>query len=927
MCAATTAPTSCRRAPLCCVRASARLSANFPFPQHTHHAAPFAAVAIVSGIASAQNYVGEREFASLTALKQDRPVQVQRVSASGESHVVQVSVHDLVVGDVVLLAAGDILAADGVLLEGHRVGVNQSNLTGESDVVAKSSADPVLLGGSVVVEGYGSYLVVCVGEESQYGRITKEVQEREPPRTPLEEKLDDLADLIGWAGLGVGGLTTAALSVMWLLGQEDPLSLQNEWIDLLKFFVVGLVIVVVAVPEGLPLAVTISLQFSMQRMVADRILVREMKACETSGSANVICSDKTGTLTENKMKVVDAWLAAAPDTAVQSPKAALAPAVAQELAKAIALNTSAHEQEGDAGFMGNPTEVAMLNWLAAGLGCEVEAMRDAAPTRFRIPFDSLRKCMTTVTAGQGGDFAVYCKGAPELLLPQASQVARPDGSVVELTEGEVATLQDRIAAMASAGLRTIAVMSKTIDAQDAVEGLGIPGPADAAGVGAEEEEAAWEGAADNGALENDFTLLAILGIADPIRAAVPGAVAKCNAAGVRVIMVTGDYAPTACSIAKEAGILKEEGLVMQGHEFRAKTEAQRRDIVPRLAVLARSSPNDKLLLVNTLLDMGAIVSVTGDGTNDAPALRAATVGLAMGIAGTEVAKEASDIVVLDDNFASIVQSVKWGRAIVENVRKFLQFQLTVNVSACLLTFIVACLNGGDMSKFPLNSVELLWVNLIMDSFAALALATEPPNEALLQRLPEGRGTPLITTRMWKHLLGHGLVQTAVLLVLTMHPDAADWVGAPAFGDLQHMTFIFNVFVFMQVFNMFNCRKIHDEGGVFKDLGDSTLLTGVLAVIVGGQYAMVTFGGDVVQTVPLTTDQWLLSMAIGACSLPLGALLRLLPVGSEANVDAASPASKAAAVASTGFTHPSLASAMFPAAAKPRSRSSGALKLQ
>ncbi len=798
-------------------------------------------------------------------LKQDRPVRVTR-----DSNIDEISVHDLVVGDVVEVAAGDVLAADGALVEAHRIGIDEAPITGESAVVHKQIGS-VAYGGTTVTEGYGRMLVACVGAESQYGRITKMVQEKTPPRTPLELKLDDLAGLVGWAGTGVGVLTSVALTLMWFFDLEEAFSLTAHWTILLKFVVVGLVLVVVAVPEGLPLAVTISLQFSMQRMVADKILVREMKACETSGSASVICSDKTGTLTENKMSVAEVWLAGEGGRDVARAVRAVHSDTMEELSVAVACNSTAvlhAEADGSTKVVGNATEAAMLAFFAHE-GQNVDAQRAAYPAVWRAPFDSETKRMLSVVQLENDDFAVYIKGAPEQLLTQCTDVMDASGSELAANEDDIQGLLAAVSGMAARGLRTIAVCRQIISAEDAEEGLGVP----LAGGDPAAVEAAWQAAAQNGALSGGYTLLSLFGIADPIRAEVPGAVLQCQDAGIRVVMVTGDNELTARSIAKQAHILHKGGLVMLGRDFRALSEAERAKVAPQLQVLARSSPTDKLLLVETLAALGEVVSVTGDGTNDAPALRAAHVGLSMGITGTEVAKEASDIVIMDDNFASIVQGVKWGRAIVENVRKFLQFQLTVNVSACLLTFVVACLNNGDTSKFPINSVELLWVSLIMDSFAALALATEPPREELLKRKPEAQGQALITSRMWKHLLGQGLFQTAMLLVLTLHPQAHTFLQASEHASLEHNTMIFNVFVWCQVWNMFNCRRVHDESDVFADVLSSKLLTNILMVIIVGQFVIVTFCGDLASTVPLSFDQWVLSIVLGASAIPLGSILR------------------------------------------------------
>ncbi|RYY37378.1 HAD family hydrolase, partial [archaeon] len=469
------------------------------------------------------------------------------------------------------------------------------------------------------------------------------------------------------------------------------------------------------------------------------------------------------------------------------------------------------------------------------------------------------------------------QGAPESVLEMCTMTQSLDGTTHSITPEMRFNLEEQVSAMARKGLRTLAVAYRRLPASAAATAasqLAVRSPTSSAeaetdaGTPVEHEPAV-------SALEKDLVLLGMFGLQDPLRDGVEEALKKCMAAGIRVMMVTGDHRDTAAHIAQECGILRPGLEVMEGSAFRHLSNEQRVDVCTRLAVLARSSPTDKYLLVKTLKEMNEVVAVTGDGTNDAPALRAADVGLAMGIAGTEVAKEASDIVILDDRFSSIVASVRWGRSIKENIRKFLTFQLTINMVALTLTFVTACANGGSTDKFPITPVQLLWVNLIMDSFAALALATEPPSEQLMAHAPQGKTERLITRTMMKNMVGHAIFQTILLLVMTMTEAGNQFFDVKEHGSVQHNTIIFTTFVALQVFNLFNCRTVHDEWNVLAGFSRSFVGQAILAIIVTMQFAMVQFGGHLMQTEPLTARQWMQCIAIGFCSVPVGYLLKLL----------------------------------------------------
>ena len=596
-------------------------------------------------------------------------------------------------------------------------------------------------------------LVLSVGEQSDWGRTMAMVQ-TESVETPLQEKLGVLATAIGKLGLAVAVVCFIVLMIRWMVENHGfPLSKFAE--GPLEYFIFAVTIVVVAVPEGLPLAVTISLAYSMNKMLKDNNFVRVLAACETMGGATAICSDKTGTLTENRMTVVEGWFAGEGEEALERGAGAV-PAwdalpgpVRALIVDDIALNSKAFLVEpggGRAGegveFVGNRTECALL-MLARGWGQDYRTVRKArehdVATIFN--FSSERKMSSVLVRGDGADLTLLCKGAAEMVLARCVSVLGRDGRPSPLSPELREALEKRVTSMASRGLRTLCLATARVPRGDKSD--------------------AETGEATDEPPERDMALLCVVGIKDPVRAEVPEAVRTCQRAGIVVRMVTGDNVHTACHIARECGILTEGGVALEGPEFRRMEEAELMSLLPRLQVLARSSPKDKHLLVRTLKRLGEVVAVTGDGTNDAPALKESDVGLAMGIAGTEVAKEAADIVILDDNFSSIVKSVLWGRSVFSNIRKFLQFQLTVNLVALTVAFVAAVTKGEQ----PLNVLQLLWVNLIMDSLAALALATEDPTPDLLEEQPHGRNEPLINRAMGKHIVIQALYQCFWLFLI------------------------------------------------------------------------------------------------------------------------------------------------------------------
>jgi Ca2+-transporting ATPase len=809
------------------------------------------AVVIVVIVGSGNDYQKERQFRKLNEKKQDRDVSVIRC---GEERTINVV--DLVVGDVLVVQTGDIMPVDCVFIHGANIKCDESQATGESDEMAKDTVlDPIFISGSKVLDGNGRALVVCVGENSFNGRLMMSLQV-ETEDTPLQQKLDILAEQIGQLGLYSAVGTVIILVIKYLLIlyiYNLPFQPRAAFSILLKYVITAITIVVVAVPEGLPLAVTIALAYSTVKMLADNNLVRQLAACETMGGATDICSDKTGTLTQNRMTVVDGVVAGVnfdTDSLMQGDPSRLFPAQALDLlSEGIALNSTATETRNDEGvleFTGNKTETALLELMKKFPGVKnYKTVRATADKKAEIPFSSARKRMSVVIGKGLNTFRVHAKGASEIMLGRCTYALSGDGTRVPFTQEMRAAYEDKINKMATNALRTICLAYQEYY---------------------KEEE--WGEQHEEG-----LVCIGIVGIKDPLRDEVVGAVQTCQRAGITVRMVTGDNLVTAINIAKNAGIYTEGGLAMEGPEFRKMTEVEMDAVVGKLQVLARSSPTDKQKLVERLMALDHVVAVTGDGTNDGPALKKANVGFSMGIAGTEVAKEASDVVLMDDNFASIVKAVLWGRNVNDSIRKFLQFQLTVNVVAVVLAFIGAVTMGSGES--PLKPVQLLWVNLIMDTMAALALATDDPVPELLNRKPQGKKESLITESMWMHIIVQAIYQLVVNLAL-LHLGHILF-GVPK-GSTEHLTIIFNSFVLCQVFNEVNCRRINPgEFNILDKFFTNVMFIGVLFFTVIMQYMMVEFGGEFASTVSLSAEQWFVCVMVGFGSMPISMAVRTVTV--------------------------------------------------
>lgn len=721
--------------------------------------------------------------------------------------------------------------------------------------------DPFLLSGTRVIDGTGQMLVIAVGESSFHGRMMMALQE-DPGPTPLQLKLALLANAIAKTGAAIALLMFLTLTIKYIV----TLSLQDGGLPeaaaiverMLQIIIETVTVVVVAVPEGLPMAVTLALAYATIRMLQDNNLVRVLAACETMGNATSICSDKTGTLTENRMTVVKGLIAGEeyrPGATEDTVMPGLSSSVLTILCEAVALNSTAFEttdpSRGGKTFIGSKTEAALL-MLLQSLALDYESCRNEAIILDVFPFSSERKSMTTVVGDPADDekVRVYCKGASEIILERCRSRLDRTGQVESISAEDLRGLRRKITEMAEESLRTIAICMREMSREE------------------------YLNRADEGPPLEMMTLIALVGIEDPLRAGVAEAVATCQRAGIFVRMVTGDNVVTAQSIARKCGILMRGGVVMEGPRFRQLDDAALEDVIPRLQVIARSSPLDKQILVRKLRAMGEIVAVTGDGTNDGPALKAANVGFAMGIAGTEVAKEASSIVLLDDNFASIVKAVSWGRCVNDSVRKFLQFQLTVNVSAVITAFVSAAFDSK--SRSVLTAVQLLWVNLIMDTFAALALATDRPSPEILERHPESPAANLLSVKMLKLIISQALFQVAITLLMLHFGHEVFHLKEDAASDRILGTTIFNTFVFMQLFNEINSRILYDGLNPFKGILRNQVFLGIWFATVMIQVLLVTYGGRPFSTVPIPWHLWLVSLGIGALSLPIALIVRLLP---------------------------------------------------
>ncbi|PON79949.1 P-type ATPase [Parasponia andersonii] len=818
----------------------------------------FIAVFLVISVSAISNYRQNRQFDKLSKVSNN--IQIEAIRDGRRQHI---SIFEIVVGDLVCLKIGDQVPADGLFVEGHSLHIDESSMTGESDhVEVNHSQNPFLFSGTKVVDGYAQMLVTSVGMNTTWGQMMSQISSDSNEQTPLQARLDKLTSAIGKVGLTVAFLVLVVLFVRYFTGNTEDDNGNKEFNGsktktdniinaAVEIIAAAVTIVVVAIPEGLPLAVTLTLAYSMKRMMFDNAMVRKLSACETMGSATTICTDKTGTLTMNQMKVTNFWLGK--ESVAESSYSKIAPYVVELFREGIALNTTGSVYRPSLGsefeISGSPTEKAILSWAVMELKMDMEEVKESCSILHVEAFNSQKKRSgVLMTRKADNTIWVHWKGAAEMILAMCSSYYDASGINKDLDENQKMEFEKIIQGMAASSLRCIAFAHKQVETTEL------------------EDSAGHEKLQDDGLI-----LLGLVGIKDPCRPGVKKAVEACQYAGVNIKMITGDNVFTAKAIATECGILRSNqdmsGAVIEGVEFRNYTPEQRMEKVDKICVMARSSPFDKLLMVQCLKQKGHVVAVTGDGTNDAPALKEADIGLSMGIQGTEVAKESSDIVILDDNFASVATVLRWGRCVYNNIQKFIQFQLTVNVAALVINF-VAAISAGEV---PLTAVQLLWVNLIMDTLGALALATEKPADELMQNPPVGRTEPLITNIMWRNLLVQAFYQIAVLLTLQFRGKAIFNVN-----DKVKDTLIFNTFVLCQVFNEFNARKL-EKRNVFKGIHRNKLFLSIIAMTVVLQVLMVEVLKKFADTERLSWGQWGACVGLAAVSWPIGWVVKCMPV--------------------------------------------------
>ena len=900
----------------------------------------FAAVFIVVSISSYMNYNEAEQF-----LKLNRETKLKRVIVIRGGNERDISIEDILVGDLLKLRIGDIINVDGFILPDCKVGMDESPVTGESDVMWKENRFelkgskyicPFVFSGSQVVDGYGLMLVCAVGNktfegankellESSSGKKEdgdEEEEDEDANLTPLKKQLNDLANLIGDLGyimaFLIGGVLLVKETVVRItLGL--PVWAYEELDIVVNAFIIAVTVVVVAIPEGLPMAVTIALAYSVDKMKNEHNLVKHLDKSEAMGNVNNVCTDKTGTLTLGEMRIAAFYLEGKVLKLInnQLPPDELRDFVFDNFWKNMTVvETTDPKDESKTILNGDMTEKAIYTYLKEQkYKCEGNRKGD-----FILPFKSEYKYMISIYRERDGSYMCYIKGAPDKLLQFFSKILLENGKEADWDEEQTKKYADVQVAFAEESMRTLAFAYKKLTEKD-IETATENHP---------EKDLEFFTELAQGA-----TLGIMVGIRDNNRPDVPNAIAKCHHAGITVRMVTGDNINTAIAIAKDVGIIEplevtdckrlskqykelcdndqsgkvkngvkegENPIALEGEVFRVicggitKNKNEKtgdlevvlnnreafKHTVKRLKIIARASPEDKYILVFGLKELGNIVAVTGDGTNDAPALKQAHVGFAMGIRGTDIAKDAADIVLLDDSFSSIVTACKYGRNVYDCIRKFIQFQLTTNIVAVFMTF----LGGIILKDSPLNAIQMLWVNLIMDSFASLALATEDPSESLLDRKPYSREASILTPMMKLNIVSQAIFQISTLTVIIFYGDYL--FNVPSDRQLDHFewnnvngyhfTIFFNIFVFMQVFNSINARKLQkDEFNVFTGIMGNWLYLLIQAIIIVGQLLMVTFGGRALRTHPLSVNQHCACLGISSLTLVWGFFVKLLPI--------------------------------------------------
>lgn len=801
-----------------------------------------AALLLATGVAYFLERSNEKTFQSLNEVNDDTPVKVVR-----DNNVSQVPRKDIVVGDIVIVETGDEVPADGELLEALNLNVNESSLTGEPQAyktVCREDFDKEatypsnrLMKGTTVIEGYGTARVLAVGDRTECGKVFVAAQVVEGNPTPLSKKLNTLARWITKGSYLVALVIVVGRVAMHFLRGEADLSDAEGWIDFVSFalntFMIAVTLIVVAVPEGLPMSVTLSLAFSMRKLMKENTLPRTMHACETMGATSVICTDKTGTLTENRMQVHEAWLTKADNSLV---------------AEMIAVNTTADLDLSHVGAIkaiGNPTEGALLLWLHAQ-GTDYRTVREQVPVVDRLPFSTENKYMCSVVQSKVlGRRVLFVKGAPEILL-----------GISDITQDEKQKTEQKLAEYQGKAMRTLglAYLELTDSVTPFVNGkLALGG----------------------------LHFVGVFAISDPVRKEVPDAIRSCIDAGIQVKIVTGDTVGTAKEIGRQTGLWNEgdtDRNILTGAEFAAMTDEELLKRIPDMKIMSRARPNDKERLVRLLKSKDYVVAVTGDGTNDAPALNAADVGLSMGD-GTAVAKEASDMTIQDNSFSTIANAVMWGRSLYKNIQRFILFQMTINVVACLVVLVGAFVG----TESPLTVTQMLWVNLIMDTFAAIALASLPPAKEVMRDKPRRVTDTIINRLMGRNILGVGGLFTVVLLALLLVMQHADitsvtdllsfhWGEYNGLSDYE-LSLFFTLFVFVQFWNLFNAKAFMTGKSAFAHIASCRGFMSVAAVILVGQILIVEFGGRMFNVTPLRFIDWTLIILVTSVVLWIGEGLR------------------------------------------------------
>ena len=774
----------------------------------------FIAIMLATGLAFLFEYKADKEFMILNQVNDDEPVKVIR-----NSKVVEIARKDVVVGDVVILSCGDEIPADGLLLESVSLDVDESTLTGEplchktvdeahfnKDATFPSNA---VMKGTKVMNGNGVFRVSAVGDATENGKVFTAAQIDNSVKTPLNEQLERLGRLISWLSYSVAALVVVGRIADFML--TEPYTTMTFIAYCLQTVMIAVTLIVVAVPEGLPMAVTLSLAYSMRRMLKTNNLVRKMHACETMGAVTVICTDKTGTLTQNRMTVYEM----------------VCEKLDNVLYENIALNSTAN-LDGEK-VIGNPTEGALLLWMRDA-GVDYAEKRTAVEVLDVIPFSTERKYMSTTvrSLAMNGETVTHLKGAPEVVM-----------SMCNMTDKQRAKYAGKLSEFQKKAMRTLAFAYNDV-------------------------------------------FLGIVAISDPIREDVPAAIRECDEAGIDVKIVTGDTPGTAMEIGRQIGLHCSSDSIITGIDFEALSDEEVYERVNSLKIIARARPMDKKRLVEFLQKRNHVVAVTGDGTNDAPALKAAHVGLSMGN-GTSVAKEASDITIIDNSFRSIGRAVMWGRSLYQNIQRFILFQMTVNVVACLIVLVGAFYD----TQSPLTVTQMLWVNLIMDTFAAMALASLPPNESVMRSKPRDRSAFIINKSMKWNILSIGLLFTFILLAFYYLFENYDVVSLFALVDTDialqeqrglsayEISLFFTIFVMLQFWNMFNARAIATGHSAFHEISSCRGFVSIVALIFFGQILIVELGGAMFNVVPLSISDWLITVGATSLVLWIGEFVRLV----------------------------------------------------